>query len=248
MPAGFYMLKVKLLRYTQQPERTVAMAARLCYSPVGAEELEEKLSDEQVTKLINKIVSLGHMSTLEHVSFTFAVEGVSRVLSHQLVRHRIASYSQQSQRYVAEHDFQYIMPPSIAQNEAASRCFSELMEKVRQSYAELTRLGVPKEDARYVLANATETKVVLTFNARSLLNFFSLRCCLRAQWEIRQMADLMLAEVKKVAPLLFKNAGAACVQTGRCPEGEMTCGHFSEMIKKRLKDGKEKKDEKTDKA
>ena len=190
------MIKVKLMKYTAEPERTVAMAARLCYSPAGAEELSEKMTDEQVTKLVEKIISMGHASTMEHVTFTFAIEGISRVLTHQLVRHRIASYSQQSQRYVSEHD-------------------------------------VPKEDARYVLANATETKVLATFNARSLLNFFSLRCCNRAQWEIRQMAYLMLAEVKKVAPLLFKNAGATCVRTGRCPEGAMTCGKFKEMLKLR---------------
>lgn len=176
---------------------------------------------------------MGHASTMEHVTFTFAIEGISRVLTHQLVRHRIASYSQQSQRYVSEHDFEYILPPSIAENDEAKAKFENLMHTIRQTYDELVAMDVPKEDARYVLANATETKVLATFNARSLLNFFSLRCCNRAQWEIRQMAYLMLAEVKKVAPLLFKNAGATCVRTGRCPEGAMTCGKFKEMLKLR---------------
>lgn len=226
-------MKVKLLKYTENPERVVAMAARLCYSAVGAEELSEKMSDKQVTSLVEKIVSMGHASTMEHVSFTFAIEGISRVLSHQLVRHRIASYSQQSQRYVSEHDFEYILPPSVKDNAAAKQRFEQLMQDIRGAYEELTEMGVPKEDARYVLANATETKVVATFNARSLLHFFELRCCNRAQWEIRAMANLMLAETKKAAPLLFKNAGASCVATGHCPEGAMTCGKFTEMIKMR---------------
>jgi thymidylate synthase (FAD) len=226
-------MKVNLIEYTKNPERVVAMAARLCYSPIGAEELSEKMTEEQVNKLVGKIVSLGHASTLEHVSFTFAAEGISRVLSHQLVRHRIASYSQQSQRYVSEHDFEYILPPTIAADIKAKEKFEQLMGQIRSTYDELVSLGVAKEDARYVLANATETKVVMTFNARSLQHFLELRCCNRAQWEIRQMANMMLVEVKKVAPLLFKNAGASCVVTGRCPEGAMTCGRFEEMVKQR---------------
>ncbi|WP_196594364.1 FAD-dependent thymidylate synthase [Pectinatus sottacetonis] len=224
-------MKVKLIKYTSEPERTVAMAARLCYSSVGAEELSEKMTDEQVEKLVKKIVGMGHASTLEHVTFTFAIEGVSRVLTHQLVRHRIASYSQQSQRYVAEHDFEYIIPPSITKNAAAEKKFTELMSLIRKTYDELTTMDIPKEDARYVLANATETKIVATFNTRSLLHFFSLRCCNRAQWEIRAMANMMLKEVKKAAPLLFKNAGPSCIAEGKCPEGDMTCGKFEQMIK-----------------
>lgn len=227
------IMKINLIKYTKEPERTVAMAARLCYSPVGAAELEEKMTDEQVEKLVKKIVSMGHASTLEHVSFTFAIEGISRVLTHQLVRHRIASYSQQSQRYVAEHDFEYIMPASIAKNEQAKEKFTALMDSIRKTYDEFSKMGIPKEDARYVLSNATETKIVATFNARSLLHFFSLRCCNRAQWEIRAMANMMLKEVKKVAPLLFKNAGPSCVETGVCHEGDMTCGLFEQMIKLR---------------
>lgn len=228
------MIKVKLLEYTPNPERVVAMAARLCYSPIGAEELSEKLSDEQVKKLVGKMVKLGHASTIEHVSFTFGIEGVSRVLTHQLVRHRIASYDQQSQRYVAEHDFEYILPPTIAAKPEARAKFEALMQQIRQTYDELTEAGIPKEDARYVLANAAETKILVTMNARSLLHFFNLRCCNRAQWEIREMANQMLAQVRTIAPTLFKNAGASCVNTGRCPEGDMTCGKFSEMIKLRV--------------
>ena len=217
-------MQVKLMQYTPEPERTVAMAARLCYSAVGAEELAEKMSQSQVAGLVSKIVELGHLSTLEHVNFTFAVEGISRVLSHQLVRHRIASYSQQSQRYVGEHDFEAIVPPSIAARPEAAAKFAALMAQIRTAYEELTALGVPKEDARYVLANATETKVVITMNARTLLHFFSLRCCMRAQWEIRAMAEAMLQEARQAAPLLFAKAGPTCVSAGYCSEGKMSCG------------------------
>ena len=231
-------MRVKLLWHTPAPQRVVAMAARLCYSPAGAEELSETMSEAQIASLVKKIVSLGHASTLEHVSFTFAVEGVSRVLTHQLVRHRIASYSQQSQRYVAAHDFAYIVPPSVAESSKALEKFTALMEKIRETYDELTALGVEKEDARYCLANAAETKIVITMNARALLHFFSLRCCNRAQWEIRALADEMLRQAKEVAPLLFEKAGASCVATGRCPEGAMTCGRLAEMLR-RAREGEE---------
>jgi thymidylate synthase (FAD) len=209
------------------------MAARLCYSASGAEELAEKLSDEKVKEMVRRMVALGHGSTLEHASFTFGIEGVSRVLTHQLVRHRIASYDQQSQRYVAAHGFQYITPPTIEANPAAKERFDKLLSEIRSAYDELVEMGIPKEDARYVLANAAETKILVTMNARTLLHFFNLRCCNRAQWEIRDMAYKMLAEVKKVAPTLFHNAGASCVNTGRCPEGELACGKFAEMMKLR---------------
>ncbi|EIW16050.1 MULTISPECIES: FAD-dependent thymidylate synthase [Pelosinus] len=222
-------MKVKLISHTPEPERMVAMSARLCYSPVGAEELVENMSSAQVEKLVSKIVEMEHLSTLEHVSFTFAIEGVSRVLTHQLVRHRIASYSQQSQRYVSEHDFEYIMPPAVAANELAKAKFEELMGTIQSTYNELVELGVHKEDARYCLANAAETKIVVTMNARTLLHFFELRCCARAQWEIRSLAELMLREVKKIAPLLFKKAGPTCITSNYCGEGELTCGRLAAM-------------------
>lgn len=225
-------MKVKLICHTPEPERTVAMAARLCYSPVGAEQLAEKMSDEQANKLVDKITDMGHLSTLEHVSFTFAIEGVSRVLTHQLVRHRIASYSQQSQRYVKEHDFEYIVPPSVASNPVAAARFSALMDDIRAAYDELVGLGVHQEDARYVLANATETKIAVTMNARSLLHFFELRCCTRAQWEIRRLAEAMLAEVRSVAPHLFHKAGPTCVTQGVCGEGALSCGRLAALQQK----------------
>ncbi|MBP1763404.1 MAG: Thymidylate synthase thyX [Firmicutes bacterium] len=222
-------MKVKLIQHTPEPERTVAMAARLCYSPIGAEQLVEKLSQSQIQNLLTRIITMGHLSTLEHVSFTFAVEGVSRVLTHQLVRHRIASYSQQSQRYVAEHDFEYIVPPTVDKDPIAKEKFIALMDQIRTVYDDLTARGIAPEDARYCLANATETKIVITMNARSLLHFFTLRCCQRAQWEIRQMADMMLAEAKKAAPLLFAKAGPTCVTDSYCGEGKMTCGRLAAM-------------------
>ncbi|HWR29179.1 MAG TPA: FAD-dependent thymidylate synthase [Negativicutes bacterium] len=223
-------MNVKLISFTPDAERKVAMAARLCYSPIGAAELEEKLSDTQVKKLVEKILSMGHFSTLEHASFTFAIEGVSRVLTHQLVRHRIASYSQQSQRYVKEHNFEYILPPSVAANAIAKNRFEGLMEEIRKVYGELIALGVHQEDARYCLANATETKILVTMNVRALFNFFELRCCTRAQWEIRKMAELMLAEVRGVAPILFAKAGPTCISGGYCREGDLSCGRL-EVIK-----------------
>lgn len=222
-------MKIKLISHTPDPQRMVAMSARLCYSPVGAEDLVENMSAVQVESLLEKIVEMEHLSTFEHVSFTFAIEGVSRVLTHQLVRHRIASYSQQSQRYVSEHEFEYIMPPAIGASSLAKEKFEQLMNAVRSTYDELIALGINKEDARYCLANATETKIVVTMNARTLLHFFELRCCVRAQWEIRSLAELMLAEVKKVAPLLFKKAGPTCVTNNYCGEGSLTCGRLAAM-------------------
>ncbi|MBS4023536.1 MAG: FAD-dependent thymidylate synthase [Dethiobacter sp.] len=224
-------MKVTLIAHTPEPEKIVAAAARLCYSPDGADILLEGLSEDKAARFLARLVELGHFSPIEHVSFTFAVEGVSRVLSHQVVRHRIASYSQKSQRYVREDNFEYIIPPSIAEDDGARQLFAEQMEKIREAYRSLRGL-VHHEDARYVLPNACETKFVMTMNARSLLNFFRLRCCNRAQWEIHQLADAIYKEVKKVAPTLFAGAGPACVSDGACPEGDMTCGQIKEVRKK----------------
>ena len=223
-------MMVKLVRHTPEPERTVAMSARLCYSPIGAAQVEEKISDEQAANLVRKLVSMGHLSTLEHVTFTFAIEGVSRVLTHQLVRHRIASYSQQSQRYVKEHDFETIVPASIASKPEAKAKFDKLMTEIQAMYDEFIALDIPAEDARYILPNATETKIVCTFNARSLLNFFSLRCCTRAQWEIRALANEMLRQCQAVAPVIFENAGPTCVSEGVCHEGAMSCGRLQAIL------------------
>ena len=216
-------MKVTLLAHTPEPEKLVASAAKLCYSDSGIEALMENLTPEKVDAFIQKLTDLGHQSPLEHCTFTFGIEGVSRALSHQLVRHRIASYSQKSQRYVNEDRFEYVVPPTIAQNQDALVAFEDAMQDCRGAYALLRSFDIPAEDARFVLANATETKIIVTMNARSLLHFFEERCCSRAQWEIRQMANEMLKICKDKAPNLFANAGASCVR-GKCKEGTMSCG------------------------
>ena len=269
------MLKVKIIAHTPEPDKVVAQAGKLCYSAVGVDEITQKLTEEEIARYVNMLASIGHESPLEHVSFTFAIEGISRACTHQIVRHRIASYSQQSQRYVKLEQFEYIIPPAIESNPEAKRIFIETMERDQKAYDELVDLlledilidkhaadygscireilkenpdAVPDrskvldlyaekffedyrkaekqaiEDARYVFPNACETKIVVTMNARSLLHFFNVRCCNRAQWEIREMATEMLKECKKIAPALFKKAGPDCVY-GKCGEGKMSCKH-----------------------
>lgn len=215
-------MKVALLNYTKDPDRICAAAAQSCYSEKGASELFRTTTDERAKKMIKKVVGMGHLSVVEHAHFTFSVEGVSRSLTHQLVRHRIASYSQQSQRYVDMERAEYVLPPSISKDPEARRLFKKAMDTSWKAYRELAR-KVPKEDARYVLPNACNTNITVTMNARELWHFFTLRCCRRAQWEIRMMAWKMLGEVRKVAPILFENAGPGCFR-GPCPEGEYSCG------------------------
>lgn len=269
-------MKVKLIAHTPNPEEVVAQAAKLCYSPVGVDGIMEKLTPEKINKFVDHLATIGHESPLEHVTFTFAIEGISRVTTHQIVRHRLASYSQQSQRYVKLEQFEYIIPPEIEKDSYARTIFTKHMEESQKTYNELVDVLIENkldkkyptwiedteeeymslsseeqlalnqnirnlwaknnkkaysaiekeaiEDARYVFPNACETKIVMTMNARSLLHFFNVRCCNRAQWEIRAMADEMLKECKKVAPTLFKKAGPDCT-FGKCGEGSMSCGH-----------------------
>ncbi len=215
---------VHLLSHTPDPERAIAVAARLCYAPVGAAELLETMSDEAVRKVLKIIVSSGHNSALEHANFTFAIDGVSRALTHQLVRHRVASYNQQSQRYVSYVDEpEFIVPPAVAEDPVALKRFKAVNSNAFAAYRELLESGIPAEDARYVLPNAMETKIVVTMNVRELLHFFELRCCNRAQWEIRVLALTMLDLAEPFAPYIFLDAGAAC-RRGACREGKMTCG------------------------
>lgn len=216
-------MDVRLLNHTPEPERAVAAAARLCYAPVGAADLLESMSDEAVRKVLRTIMRSGHLSTLEHASYTFAVDGVSRALTHQLVRHRLASYNQQSQRYVKADAEAFVVPPTVLASEQAADAFDAAMHAAWDAYRALLAAGIPAEDARYVLPNAAETKIVVTMNCRELLHFFTLRCCKRAQWEIRELALLMLDLAEPTAPYIFMDAGAAC-RRGACPEGDMTCG------------------------
>ena len=205
----------------------VALAARLCYSPSGIGELREDVSRKDMQGLIRKVLAMGHTSTLEHVTFTFGVEGISRAASHQLVRHRIASYSQQSQRYVSA-DFGYVTPKTVAAVPALLKDYERHMASSSRLYEKLGKAGIPAEDARFVLPNATETKILVTMNARELHHFFALRTCRRAQWEIREMALRMLAIAREEAPLLFEAAGPGCVR-GKCSEGRLACGEAAEV-------------------
>jgi len=215
---------VELLKYTNEPEKTCAIAGRLCYSSVGIEELKEKLTQEKIEDILNKIIKSGHLSVLEHVSFSFGIEGVSRALLAQLTRHRIASFSVQSQRYVRfdKKAVDFVIPPTIAKDEKLLEQYNEFLKTSQQYYNKFLQAGIPAEDARYVLPNASATKIVMTMNARELRHFFELRCCNRAQWEIRDMACRMLKLAKEVAPILFKDAGPNCVRTN-CTESK-PCG------------------------
>ena len=248
-------LKVTLLAHTPDADKVVAAAAKLCYSAADVDTLMDGLTADKVEAMCQKLADLGHESPIEHASYTFAVEGVSRALLAQLTRHRIASYSVQSQRYVDKSDFDYIMPPEIAAIPEAAAKFEEIMEQLGTGYEELRTLlknghkdrlmaagadekdadfkagKMANEDARFVLPNACDTRIIFTMNARSLHNFFRLRCCNRAQWEIRAMADEMLKLCREVSPVLFKSAGPSCAVTGKCSEGAMCCGEPRTEVK-----------------
>mgnify|MGYP001047782721 CR=1 FL=1 len=246
-------MNVTLLAHTPDPEKIAASAAKLCYSSSGIDSVMEGLTEEKTADFIDMLVSIGHESVMEHVSFTFGIEGISRACSHQLVRHRIASYSQKSQRYVNENGFEYIVPPEIEKIPEAKAEFESAIENITKSYEKIADLlteshkkefaeqgtdeksaaskarKLANEDARFILPNACETKIVVTMNVRSLFNFFRHRCCNRAQWEIRAVANEMLKLCLKTAPNIFKYAGPSCVVSGKCPEGKMSCGKMKEV-------------------
>ncbi len=246
-------MKVNLISHTPDPEKLAATAAKLCYSSSDIDSLRDGLTEEKTKSFIDMLVSVGHESVMEHVSFTFGIEGISRACSHQLVRHRIASYSQKSQRYVNENGFEFVTPPEIEALPEAKSEFDRIMNEITDSYAKIADLltenhkkrlmsegldektalskarKTANEDARFILPNACETKIVVTMNVRSLFNFFRHRCCRRAQWEIRAVADEMLKLCMEVAPNIFSHAGPSCVAEGKCPEGKMSCGKFAEV-------------------
>lgn len=258
-------IKVKLISHTPNPEKTIASAAKLCYSPSSIDDIMDGLTESKIASFVDMLATIGHESPIEHASFTFGIEGISRACSHQLVRHRIASYSQQSQRYVDGNTFDFVTPPEIAKDEYALKEYNEAIEMQKQAYTKVRDALVLKqikehlnvkevenpvelmetfkndnkkeysafqklanEDARFILPNASTTSLVVTMNARSLMNFFSHRCCNRAQWEIRDMAIQMYKLCYKVAPHLFKLAGPPCTR-GICTEGKMTCGKQKEV-------------------
>ncbi|MCS7124496.1 MAG: FAD-dependent thymidylate synthase [Candidatus Bathyarchaeota archaeon] len=230
-------MKVKLLRYTADPELLCGAAALTSSQSGHPSEMLEKMDLEKARKIVKRVTGYGHMSVIEHASFTFSLEDVSRAMTHQLVRHRIASYTQQSQRYVKYDALKsYVIPPSINANQEAKKLFNETLERISETYNKLLEMGIPKEDARYILPNAAKTNIVVTMNARELRHFFNLRCCTRSQWELREVATEMLRQAKKVAPSLFENAGPSCVELGYCPEGKMKPPECNiEEIKKRFK-------------
>lgn len=235
--------QVTLVRCTPDAEGVVAAAARLCYAADTDGLLDQDSAGAR--KFVARLKQMGHLSPIEHMVFTFYLEGVSRAMSHQLVRHRLASYSQRSQRYVDHEGFDYIVPPQLEGHTvatadgsvAATEYFAATMALIAERYAALNEaLGrrgeASNEDARYVLPNACETKLFVTMNARELLHFFEERLCRRAQWEIREVADRMLACVREVCPAVFAGVGPKCVARGGCTEGKMTCGQYAEMLRR----------------
>ncbi len=213
---------VSLLAFTPNPDELVAAAARICYSNATASDLFKKENASLSESLIKELLRSGHHSPFEHASFTFAIDGLSRVASHQLVRHRIASFSQQSQRYVRMETPDVIMPPSISENPEARAVFTQQSEAAHEAYKKMVSMGIPAEDARFILPHGWETRLVMTMNARELHHFYSMRLCRRAQWEIRELARLMLAETRRAAPVIFKLAGPSCIYGG-CEEAR-PCG------------------------
>lgn len=213
-------MKVELINYTPDPDKTCAAAALGCHSSLDSCELLTNLTEQKTRNILKKTIASGHHSVIEHANFTFCISGVSRALTHQLVRHRIASYSQQSQRYVKLNNPTFVTPPAIEENESANQEYQKFMENAWKIYRLLLDFGINAEDARFVLPNATTTAITVTMNARELRHFFSLRCCTRAQWEIRQMAWKMLEQVKMVAPVIFEDAGPNC---DNCLEPNFPC-------------------------
>ncbi len=231
--------RVELLAHTPDPLSVIYVAFRQCYHAGEVADLWPRLLSGEVSRekqgaFVASVLDSGHMSPLEHASFTFALSGVSRSLTHQLVRHRIASYSQQSQRYVDASSVPYVLPPTVAANPKAKARFEAFMEEACAAYRDIKALleesgcgASAREDARFVLPNAAASNIVVTMNCRALINFFEERCCSRAQWEIRGVAWRMLALCRSVLPEVFSRAGARCERLGYCPEGEkFTCGRY----------------------
>lgn len=215
-------MKVKLLRHTADAELLCGAAASTSTKSGSPSEIMKKMDPETAKRLIKRVTGYGHASVIEHASFTFSIEDVSRAMTHQLVRHRIASYTQQSQRYVTYDTLEkYVTPESISSNVDAKKTFDETLEKISAAYQKLLKLKIPKEDARFILPNAAKTNIIVTMNTRELRHFFNLRCCARAQWEIREVAVEMLRQAKKATPALFEDCGPTCVELGFCTEGKM---------------------------
>ena len=191
LPRVKKLMKVELLSYTNNPVETIEAAASTCYD-----------SEPTKGKIMNHCYKSGHHSVLEFADFTFKISGVSRALTHQLVRHRLASYAQRSQRYCKETGFEFVTPPSIAQNSEALVVYQNTMDAITEAYAKLLELNIPGEDARMVLPNACFTEICVKMNLRTFINFCNERLCSCAQWEIRKLASMMVKSVVEVAPEL----------------------------------------------
>jgi thymidylate synthase (FAD) len=219
------IIQVKLISYPEEAELIAKMAGLICYS---GEKVFEEIKDKASLKTdeyLEAIIKSGHLSILEHNVFVFYVSGISRVTSHQLVRKRIASFSQQSQRYVSAENFEYITPDEINKSTFGEK-YKEIVNQTHELYQEMVNNGIPKEDARYILPSATSTQLIVSMNGHSLIDLLVRRICERSQWEIRELAEMMLEEVKMVAPAIFKNLGAFCDFYGYCPENSHSCGRM----------------------
>lgn len=216
-------MKVRLLHHTPSPKEFIGNIASICYDSIPSE------------KIVDHCFDSGHESVLEHVTFTFKIEGVSRALTHQLVRHRIASPTQRSQRYVVEDCFDYVVPPTLRTNTEIECEYHALLQHIQEFYNKAVQHGIPAEDARYILPNATVSTIVITMNLRSLINFMHLRLCQHSQWEIRELAREMAFYVGSVAPELTRFLEPECIHLGYCRQRK-SCGLMP--LKKKVLEGK----------
>ncbi len=200
-------MKIELVAITPRAEEVIEFAGRVCYRSA------DKRTAGSAAKLIARLVALGHESPLEHASATFYISGCSRAMTHQLVRHRLLSVSQQSQRYVDEKSFQYVMPPSVP--EERRKEFKDDMESIRAMYVKWQAHGLKKEDARFVLPNACTSEIVISANFREFRHVFAVRCAPQAQWEIRQVCAAMLRELHGRAPSVFQDQMALLEKKGK---------------------------------
>ena len=212
-------MKVELIsRSDIYPDDLCAGAAALC------------CNSKDYIKSLNIAIDNHHESVLEHANFTFKICNVSSVLLAQLTRHRFFSFSVRSERYCGGSK-DYVIPPTIANNANARCAFYIALDVLEDAYKEMIKYGIPKEDARFILPKAMTYDLIATANARELIRFFELRCCNRAQWEIRELATTMCSILKNASPIIFKNAGAYCERHGYCPEGKNCCGKIKEVVK-----------------
>ena len=236
-------MKVKLMNYTPRPLETITWAALISYWDKWESEAFERITKDDVEKHLPRVLSYGHESILEHATFTFAIEGCSRICSHQLVRHRLASYTQQSMRYIKinpeDVEETFVIPKSVRENPELYEKWKKLMEETIKLYEESYAKGIHQEDARFILPQAVRTKIVVTMNLRELKHFLGFRACARAQWEINHIAWKMLeeiAKIKELRPIIeWAKLGPRCIALGYCPEKELMPPGCLKMTKDKWK-------------